>query len=695
MNFRYLSTALYLGAAMPSVVLAQPTSAPSSPRAQAQAQPVIEVTAPRLSRELYATPAAVSVVERDEIQQGQQRVRLDESLVTVPGVFLQNRDNFAQGQRVSIRGFGARAPFGVRGITVVVDGIPYTLPDGQAQLDAIDLDSAERIEVIRGPAAVQYGNAAGGVISVTTADGSDDPGSHIRMEGGSDGYRKASVSNGGVNGPWSHHISVSALNVDGYRDHSSTEKYLLNAKLRRELGSDRALTAIVNLLDNPRSEDPGGLTREQVHEDRRGTANSNFYSPTRIDSGQEVDQQVLGLQYEDLSAGPGAFYLKGFYLQRDFEQQLPYVGDDNLLGYDRDYYGGSAEYHQTLSLDGMPLRYVAGIDLARQEDDRYRYGADVDGNRLAKSGDETQTATSVGTFLQGDLDLTERWTLSLGGRYDRVDLDIDDDYLSDGDNSGDRTFHQWSGSAGLSYRYRRHHQVYVNTGTAYETPTFSEFANPAGIGGFNPDIEPQKSWNREIGLRGNFANGLDYDVALFSVRVRDELVPYEGDDGRTFYENAGDSDRDGIELALGWQFDPSWRIDSALTLASYEFDSYEDQAGDDFGGNRIPGLPEQTWVNRLTWQGLDRRFAALETQYVGDMVADNANDVHVGDYWLVNLRGGDGWRLGGDTVLKLYGGVRNLFDVEHYANVRINSSNDRYFEPAPGRTVYAGIGVDF
>ena len=164
---------------------------------------------------------------------GQQRVRLDESLITVPGLFLQNRDNFAQGERVSIRGFGARTPWGVRGITVLVDGIPYTLPDGQAQLDAIDLDSAERIEVIRGPSAVQYGNAAGGVISVTTADGSDDPGSHIRIEGGSDGYQKTSVSNGGVNGPWSHHISVSALNVDGYRDHSSTEKYLLNAKLRQ------------------------------------------------------------------------------------------------------------------------------------------------------------------------------------------------------------------------------------------------------------------------------------------------------------------------------------------------------------------------------------------------------------------------------------------------------------------------------
>ncbi|WP_110689882.1 TonB-dependent receptor family protein [Salinicola endophyticus] len=688
MTIRILSPALGAG------VLLAPLSALAQAGSTApMAQPVIEVTAPRLARELYATPAAVSVVDREAIQQGQQRVRLDESLDLVPGLYLQNRNNFAQGQRIAIRGFGARAPFGVRGITVMVDGIPYTLPDGQAQLDAIDLDSAERIEVIRGPAAVQYGNAAGGVISVTTANGRDDPGSHIRMEGGSHGYRKFAVSNGGVNGPWSHHVSLSALDYSGYRDHSATEKYLLNAKLRRELGSDRALTAIVNLLDNPESEDPGGLTRAQVHADRdQAGAFTEKY-----DTGQNVDQQVFGLQYEDLSAGPGALYLKGFYLRRDFEQQLPYPGD-SLIDYQRDYYGGSAEYHQTVHLGQMPLRYVAGVDIARQRDDRGRKNVAFSGAVTGTAADETQTATSLGTFVQGDLDLDERWTLSLGGRYDRVRMKIDDAYIDsangDGDDSGERTFDQWSGSAGISYRYRANHQLYANTGTAYETPTFSEFANPSGAGGFNGDIEPQKAWNRELGLRGSFANGFDYDVALFSVRVRDELVPYEGESGRTFYQNAGDSERDGLEVALGWQFTPSWRLDSALTLARYHFDHFSDTQGR-YDGKRIPGLPQQTWVNRLSWEGLGERFASIETQYVGDMVADNAGEVTVGDYWLVNLRGGDGWHLGGDTWLKTYVGIRNLFAVEHYANVRINASNARYFEPAPGRTVYAGIGLDF
>ena len=650
--------------------------------------PTVEVSAPRLARELYATPAAVSTIDQDAIAQGQQRVRLDESLNRVPGVFLQNRDNFAQGQRISIRGFGARAPFGVRGITVMVDGIPYTLPDGQAQLDAIDLDSAERIEVIRGPSSVLYGNAAGGVIDITTADGRDNPGTRLRMGAGSDGYQKVALQNGGVQGDWSHHISLTALNVDGYREQSSTEKYLLNAKLRRELGSDRALTAIINLLDNPRSEDPGALNAREVAEGRDQAAPNSL----ALDAGQTVDQQLIGLQYEDLSAGEGELYLKGFIAQRDFEQQLPFVGSSRL-GYQRDYMGASAEYHHEVTLGNLPLNYIVGVDAARQKDDRFRNDVNPQGAVGEPLADETQTATSTGVFAQGDLALSELLTLSLGTRFDRVDLDVDDDFAADGDQSGQRTFNEWSGSAGLSYRYRPQHQAYINTGTAFETPTFSEFANPAG-GGFNPSVEPQKAWNREVGLRGYIEPlALDYDVALFSVRVRDELVPYD-EGGRTFYQNAGDTNRDGVELALGWQLADQWRLDSALTLARYEFDEFATPS-ERFDGNRIPGLPEQTWVNQLTWENLDERFATLETEYVGDLVADNANQTSVDSYWLVNLRVGDGWQLSQQTRLSAYVGLRNLLDEEHYSNVRLNGTFGRFYEPAPGRSVYGGVELSF
>ncbi|WP_163561064.1 TonB-dependent receptor [Halomonas sp. NO4] len=487
----------------------------------AEALPTITVSAPRLERRLYDTPAAVSAVTREEIQRGEQGVRLDEALAPVPGLFLQNRDNFAQGQRISSRGFGARGTFGIRGLHIRVDGIPYTLPDGQAQIDAVDLDSAERIEVIRGPASVLYGNAAGGVIDITTGDGSELRRSPVvRLQGGSDDFYKLAVRQGGETGNWVHSVSLSALDFDGYREQSAVEKRLLNARLGYRLDDDRTLSALLNVLDLPTAEDPGGLTAEEVAEDRRQAAPDSL----ALDAGQAVEQQLLGLFYEDRDLAGGELNLRGFVSRRDFEQQLPFPGN-SLIDYQRHYYGGGADYTQATALGGLPLRYVAGLDISRQEDDRGRHRVDGQGQIIARSADEQQNATATGAFLQAELGLTEALDLSAGVRYDRVRMTIDDDYFGDGrDDSGSHTFREWTGSLGLSYRYHPDHQVYATLGNAFETPTFTEFARDDGRGGFNPAIEPQQALNREIGLRGTLADDLRYELVAFSVRVDDEVT---------------------------------------------------------------------------------------------------------------------------------------------------------------------------
>jgi len=674
-----------------SITLTVSISSMAQSSAGSEEELVLEVTSPRLVRDLYETPAAVSVVSAPDIREGQQRLQLDESLDTVPGLFFQNRYNFAQNLRLSTRGFGARAPFGIRGIRIQVDGIPYTLPDGQSQIDAVDLDSAQRIEVIRGPSSVQYGNASGGVIDITTARGDDmPPGARLRQDVGSDDYYKTTAQANGTEGNTSGIATMSWLNYNGYREQSEVEKGLFNGRLSHEWGEGQRLTATFNALHTPKAEDPAGLTAEQVAEDRRQATDN----AKRLDSGQDVDQQTLGLLYEAPAGGAGDLTVSTFFTRRDFRQQLPFPGP-SLIAYDRQFYGISTDYQQDSQFAGRPLTWAVGADLHHQSDERRRYSVAFSGDVTGQTQEETQNATTAAVFAQGDLAVTERFNVSIGTRFDRLRLSVDDDKLDDGDDSGSRTYDEFSGFAGVSYRLAPRQQLYATIGTAFESPTFTEFANPDGSGGFNPDIEPQQALNREVGVRGSFGDGLSYDMALFSIRVDDEILPYEIDN-RTFYENAGRTERNGIELGLGWDISYAWRITSALTLADYRLRDFTDEQGNDADGNRLPGLPREQWVTEVEWRGGGQRFAALEWQYVGDLYAENSNQTNVSDYWLLGIRAGDSVRIGRQS-LNFYGGVRNLLDEDYFSNIRINANADRpveergYFEPAPGRTFYAGL----
>ncbi len=668
-----------------SITLTVPIFSMAQSSAGPEEELVLEVTSPRLVRDLYETPAAVSVVSAPDIREGQQRLQLDESLDTVPGLFFQNRYNFAQNLRLSTRGFGARAPFGIRGIRIQVDGIPYTLPDGQSQIDAVDLDSAQRIEVIRGPSSVQYGNASGGVIDITTARGDDmPPGARLRQDVGSDDYYKTTAQANGTQGNTSGIATMSWLNYNGYREQSEVEKGLFNGRLSHEWGEGQRLTATFNALHTPKAEDPAGLTAEQVAEDRRQATDN----AKRLDSGQDVDQQTLGLLYEAPVVGAGNLTVSTFFTRRDFRQQLPFPGP-SLIAYDRQFYGISTDYQQGSELAGRSLTWVVGADLQRQSDERRRYLVAFNGDVTAQTQEETQNATTAAVFAQGDLALTDRFNVSVGTRFDRLRLSVDDDKLDDGDDSGSRTYDEFSGFAGVSYRLAPRQQLYATIGTAFESPTFTEFANPDGSGGFNPDIEPQQALNREVGVRGSFGQGLSYDMALFSIRVDDEILPYEIDN-RTFYENAGRTERNGIELGLGWDISYAWRITSALTLADYTLRDFEDEQGNDADGNRLPGLPREQWVTEVEWKGSGQPFAALEWQYVGDLYAENSNQTKVPDYWLFGMRAGDTVRFGRQS-LNFYGSVRNLLDEDYFSNIRINANRGAFYEPAPGRTFYAGL----
>ncbi|MES1952837.1 TonB-dependent receptor [Salinisphaera sp. S4-8] len=646
----------------------------------------IEVESLRLTTEALTTPAAVDVTEARDIQQGRAKAQLDGALNRTPGVYANNGSNFAQNLRISIRGFGARSAFGVRGVKVLVDGIPETLADGQAQTDSIDLGAVERLEVVRGPFSALYGNATGGVVDITTTTPASGPVDRGELTVGSYGYRRIEAATAHERGDWGYALTASQLDLDGYRAHSQVKKQQLTGKLERRVGTTGTLRLVTRVLDAPDTLDPGGVTLEQARADRRAARDANL----AFDARQSASQQTIGLVYEDQLADNQSYQANLFYTHRDFIQYLPFE-DAGVVAYDRDFFGGGLQTTRFDTLFGHENQLVAGIETQIQQDARTRYD-NIAGAKGALGLDEDQQATSIGVFAQNVFSLARDLELTTGLRYDYLDFDIDDAFITatDPDDSGSRTYHEVSANAGLSYAWAERQRVYANVANAFESPTFTEFADPSGNGGFNSDLEPQKAVQYEIGAKGEIGERARYQISAFWIDVRDELVVFNDDGRRDFYENSGQSRRKGLEAKLEYAVTDTLSAMAAYTLADYEYREFVDDNGNDYAGNSIPGLPEERLFAELAWRNPDIGYATLDMRYAGAFYADNANTARIDHAWIFNGRVGKKIEAGDDD-LTIYFGIDNLFDEVYFDNIRINAFGGRYYEPAPDRTFYTGL----
>ncbi|MES1940252.1 TonB-dependent receptor [Salinisphaera sp. T5B8] len=646
----------------------------------------IEVESLRLTTEALTTPAAVDVTEARDIQQGRAKAQLDGALNRTPGVYANNGSNFAQNLRISIRGFGARSAFGVRGVKVLVDGIPETLADGQAQTDSIDLGAVERLEVVRGPFSALYGNATGGVVDITTTTPASGPVDRGELTVGSYGYRRIEAATAHERGDWGYALTASQLDLDGYRAHSQVKKQQLTGKLERRVGTTGTLRLVTRVLDAPDTLDPGGVTLEQARADRRAARDANL----AFDARQSASQQTIGLVYEDQLADNQSYQANLFYTHRDFIQYLPFE-DAGVVAYDRDFFGGGLQTTRFDTLFGHENQLVAGIETQIQQDARTRYD-NIAGAKGALGLDEDQQATSIGVFAQNVFSLTRDLELTTGLRYDYLDFDIDDAFITatDPDDSGTRTYHEVSANAGLSYAWAERQRVYANVANAFESPTFTEFADPSGNGGFNSDLEPQKAVQYEIGAKGEIGERARYQISAFWIDVRDELVVFNDDGRRDFYENSGQSRRKGLEAKLEYAVTDTLSAMAAYTLADYEYREFVDDNGNDYAGNSIPGLPEERLFAELAWRNPDIGYATVDMRYAGAFYADNANTARIDHAWIFNGRVGKKIEAGDDD-LTIYFGIDNLFDEVYFDNIRINAFGGRYYEPAPDRTFYTGL----
>lgn len=649
--------------------------------------PTYTVEAARIEQSNLRVPFAVSQVGPDQLQTASTQLALDESLQTVPGVFVLNANNFAQDSRIAIRGFGARANFGIRGIRLLVDGIPATTPDGQGSVDGLDLGSAVSMEIIRGPSSALYGASSGGVILIETEDGPAIPFAETRWTFGDYGLLQAQFKAGGQNGKLNYLISATELDFAGYRAQNETENRRLNAKFRYDLTADSSLTALVNLIDFPLQNDPGGLTRDEVRTDRRQARDRNV----QYDGGESVQQEQFGLVYERAWSEAHSLELKSYYTHRDFANKLPFAGGGQVA-FERYFYGGGLLYR----FMGDRLDLATGLDYDFQDDARENFD-NLDGARGPLVLQQDEQIESVGVFVSGSYALSDSVSLSAALRADRLDFEVDDGFLGDGDDSGARKFEELSPMAGLIWEASPGFAVFTNVSSSFETPTSTELANPAG-GGFNPNLDSQTARNFEIGLKGArqwSERTLRYELTAFQIEIEDALVPFEllSMPGRDFYRNAGESERRGIEAALEVDLLKELSVSFNYTWSDFEYKDFV-AAGGDFSGNRIPGIPEHFGNFQVNYAHTNGFFLRWNTRFTGNFYADDANADTISGYSVSDLRLGIE-RTWGAWTLEPFVGINNLFDEDYSGNIRINAFGGRYYEPAPGRNLYGGLRIRY
>lgn len=632
-------------------------------------------------RALHA-PFAVAVVEGEEIRRGRAGLGVGEALRAIPGVQVDQRYNWSLGERISVRGFGARAGFGIRGVRVLVDGVPATLPDGQTTLTHVDPAALERAEVVRGPASALYGNASGGVIRFTTRPAPDAAlATEHRAVTGAHGLRRLESSAGGRAGALSYHAHGSQLAFGGYREHQRAGRLAGGGSLGWEAARDRLrLTLAAARWD---ALNPGSLTDSLRRVDRTAA----FANNVRQRTGEEGSQVQAGVAWAR-ETGVGALEVAAHAATRTLENPIPNV----VIDLDRRVGGVRA----ALTGGAGPLRWSAGAEAAAQHDDR-RNHANVAGERGTLSLDQRERVGSASAFATATAAPFARVEVTGALRFDRFRFSVADHLVtaSNPDDSGSRAMARWSPALGASLSVAPGVRVYANLATAFETPTTTELANrPDGAGGFNPELQPQRTTSLEVGSKARLAAGVWLEGAAYHARVRDALIPFEvpSAPGRVFYRNAGEARHRGVEAAAVLAPLPGWSARAAYTWTDARFTRYR-VGGNDLSGNRVPGVAPHRFelsvlaaAERGPFLGLDLRRVGRTPVADADAEGRFASPAHT----LVDLR--VGWEGAGRRArLAPFAGVLNLLDREHDTAVAVNAFGGRYYEPGPGRSLYAGL----
>lgn len=716
----------------------------------------IVVTGTRVEQNSFDLPMSIDVTDAEQIQEGQLKVNLSESSARVPGVVINNRNNPAQDLAIQIRGFGARSAFGVRGVRLYADGIPMTMPDGQGQTGTFNLDTASRVEYLRGPFSALYGNSSGGVVQIFTKDGEKEPTLSGGMTFGSYNTQRHSLGFSDSGDGFDYIVNANSYSSDGYRDQSDTRRDTLHGKINFKLGDDTKLTIVATALDQPDNEDPQGLDAKQLKADRKQAGTGSELFDTRVSR----SHAQAGVTLEHQFTPDDTLRLMAYYGQRENEQYLSVavgaqrndLNGGGVAAIDRDFGGTDLRWTHKGHIGENAYNITAGMNYDRMQDDRkgyenFRSNADFGalpprrdcGNMLSAIAcgvkgnlrrDEINTVTNFDQYLQGSVDLSQKFTLSGGLRHSKVRFKNDDKFIVDTgysnvnpDDSGSVTFSETTPVIGAIFKLTDAVNLYVNAGESFETPTFIEMAYRSdNVDGMNFDLKPAKSRQYEAGIKAMLGSSTLLNAALFKIDTDDEIVLQQQSGGRSVFQNVNSSERKGFELSLDSKFDNGLGAYLAYTYLDAEFSSdftacrpfsggqtacninaraATGTPGNSGGeliksGGDIPGTFKQTLYGEVSWKYEPMGFStALEARVNSKTyVAFKPEYGKASGYAVAAWRGGftqkmNNWRF------SEFVRIENLFDKDFVGSVRVADLNGRYYEPAPGRNWLLGLNASY
>lgn len=661
--------------------------------------PVV-ITATRVEQSSLDVPAAIDSIDSRDLTEARLQANISETMQRVPGTYVQSRETYAQEQQITVRGFGARSQFGTRGVRLYVDGIPASTPDGQGGSGLFDYSSAKSIEVLRGPFSALYGNHSGGIVQILTEDGPQTPTATGSFSIGSYGTQRYGLKFGGQYGAVNAVASGSYLTTDGYRDRSSSERYLFNSKFGIKLDDRATLTITASFLDQPLDQDPLTLTAAQVAQNRR-QANPNAAT---FNTRRSLDNKQAGVVYERQLTGEDSIRVLAYGGQRNNIGYLATRGgaavpfsSGGVSSIARDYAGLGGRWTRNTTLFGnQPLTVTAGADYDVALEDRKGY-ENLNGNIGILKRNEFNRVKSWGSYGQAEWTPIQTVTGFVGLRYTQVSFQSSDFFTSlNPDDSGGARFSAWTPVIGALVRVTPLTNIYMNAGRSFETPTLIEVAYQNVGSGLNLGIRPSTSNHYEIGMKSLVSDNIRVNAAIFQIFTKDEIV-VDGTPvvGRTTFKNAGRTERQGLELSATGDLGLGFGLHGAYTYLKATFaEAFTGGSGNVASGSQIPGVPRSFVYFDFTWRAQNDSglFAGVEHRRATKVYANDINADFAAGYKVTDLRVGVNRNLD-PFVVQLFARVNNVFSEEYIGAVAVNGASGQFYAPAPERNYLAGVSA--